>query len=312
MALSLALVPLMSALWPLVLVLLLLGVAQGVLDVGGNTLLVWVHRDRVGPYMNGLHFFYGLGASLAPIVVAQVLRIDGGFALAYWVLALLILPVFVWVLRLPSPPIRQVEEEGGSARQTRRLLVALIAIFFFLYVGAEVGYGGWIYTYAVTLRLLQETSAAYLVSVFWGALTAGRLLSVPLAAKVRPRSILIGALIGCLVSLCVILLGRGSPVSLWGGSIGLGFCMAPIFPTTLSMAERRVQITGKVTSWFFVGSSLGGMVLPWALGPLVEFVGPRSMMWTILADLLLAGGVFGMLIRHADAVETAAAGVETP
>jgi hypothetical protein len=34
-----------------------LGMAEGALDVGGNTLLVWVHQEKVGPFMNGLHFF---------------------------------------------------------------------------------------------------------------------------------------------------------------------------------------------------------------------------------------------------------------
>ncbi len=52
-------------------------------------------------------------------------------------------------------------------------------LFFFLYVGAEVGFGGWIFTYAVALDLGSETAAAYLTSAFWGALTFGRLLTIP-------------------------------------------------------------------------------------------------------------------------------------
>ena len=38
--------------------------------------------------------------------------------------------------------------------------------------------------------------------------------------------------------------------------------VASIFPTTLSLAERHVTITGQVAGWFFVGASLGGMSLP--------------------------------------------------
>ena len=48
-----------------------MGVAEGALDVGGNTLLIWVHRHKVGPFMNGLHFFFGAGAFLSPIIIAQ-------------------------------------------------------------------------------------------------------------------------------------------------------------------------------------------------------------------------------------------------
>jgi len=64
-AISLILVPLVPALWLLLVVVLILGAAGGVLDVGGNTLLVWEHGRKVGPYMNGLHFFFGVGGRLA-------------------------------------------------------------------------------------------------------------------------------------------------------------------------------------------------------------------------------------------------------
>ena len=101
MAVTMALVPLIPLLWALTAVLLILGVAEGTLDVGGNTLLVWVHRHRVGPFMNGLHFFFGLGSFLSPIIVAQAVLIGGDVTWAYWVVALLVLPVVVWLLRLP-------------------------------------------------------------------------------------------------------------------------------------------------------------------------------------------------------------------
>jgi len=51
---SMALAPGLSLLWLLTGVILLIGVAEGTVDVGGNTLLVWVHRGGVGPYMIGL------------------------------------------------------------------------------------------------------------------------------------------------------------------------------------------------------------------------------------------------------------------
>jgi FHS family Na+ dependent glucose MFS transporter 1 len=55
LAVMLGMMPLVSDLWLLAVVLLVLCAAEGAVDVGGNTLLVWVHQDRVGPWMNGLH-----------------------------------------------------------------------------------------------------------------------------------------------------------------------------------------------------------------------------------------------------------------
>jgi FHS family Na+ dependent glucose MFS transporter 1 len=295
MAAMMALVPLMPLLWLLMAVLLAVGIAEGTVDVGGNTLLVWVHGDKVGPFMNGLHFFFGLGSFLSPIIVAQAVLISGDITWAYWVLALLIVPVAIWLLRMDSPVIPIVTKDSPVA-QIRYLLVVLVALFFFLYVGAEVSFGGWIFTYATVLGLAGEINAAYLTSAFWGALTVGRLLSIPIATRLRPRFILLADLGGAIISLGLMLLWSNSLIAAWLGTLGAGFSMAAIFPTTLSLAERRMTITGRITGWFLVGASAGGMFLPWLIGQLFESIGPRVTMFIILADLLVAVFVVAILL----------------
>ncbi len=317
MAVAVALVPLLPALWLLAVVWLLVGLAGGALDVGGNTLMVWLHGRRVGPYMNGLHFFFGVGSFLGPLVVALMLSLDAGATRAYWPLALLLLPMAVWLARLASPrapeemgaayPVALPEgaQDGAPAQATPRgrqgTIVALIALLLLLYVGAEAAFGGWIYSYALALKPGSEAGAAYLTSAFWGALTLGRLAAIPLAARFRPRTILLADLLGCLASMVVILAGsvpadHPSSVALWLGTLGLGAAMASIFPTAITLAERRVRITGRVTGWFLAGSSVGAMSLPWIVGQLFTAVGPTATMWVILGDLAVALGVFAVLM----------------
>jgi FHS family Na+ dependent glucose MFS transporter 1 len=302
-ALSMALIPLIRELWVLIGLLLLLGMFEGALDVGGNTLLVWLHGEKVGPYMNALHFFFGVGAFLSPVVVARTLAASGGITWAYWTLALLIVPVAVAVLRLPSPSSSAATSAAPdappaiTARRTSALLVTLIAIFFFLYVGSETSFGGWIATYARASGLGDAATAAYLTSVFWGALTLGRLLSIPLAARLRPRTLLLGDLLGCLLSVLVVIAWPGNPTALWIGTFGAGFSMASIFPTMISFAGRHMTTTGKTTAWFFVGGSSGGMLLPWLIGQWFESTGPRVTVFIVLASLLLNLMMFGVIIR---------------
>ncbi|MBN1991570.1 MAG: MFS transporter [Anaerolineae bacterium] len=303
MAVTMALTPVIPLLWLLFMVLLVMGIGEGTVDVGGNTLLVWTHRDKVGPFMNGLHFFFGAGAFLAPVIIAQAVRLSGDINWAYWILALLIFPISGWLLRLPSP-IAQATAEDRPAGPVNRLLVGLIVFFFFLYVGAEVGFGGWIFTYTITLELTGETYAAYLTSAFWGALTLGRLAAIPLAIRLRPRYMLLGDLLGCLASIGIILLWPDSIVAVWLGTLGLGLSMASIFPTTLNLAERRMPISGQVMSLFFVGASIGAMFLPWLIGQLFDAIGPQAVMGVIMADVWVAVGIFFMLIVHS--VRTAA------
>jgi FHS family Na+ dependent glucose MFS transporter 1 len=303
LALMLAIIPLVPLLPLLTVALLFLGMAGGTLDVGGNTLLVWVHGRQVGPFMNALHFFFGIGSFLAPIVVAQAILLSGDITWAYWILALCMLPVAAWLLGISSPTSRASSpDRSGSplppngldskSESRERLLVALIALLLLLYVGAEAGFGGWIYTYALALDLGTPTTSAYLTSAFWGAFTLGRLLSIPLAARLRPRSILLGDLVGCLVSVGILLLWPISLAATWLGTVGLGLSMASIFPTAISLAERYMTITGQRTGWFLIGASVGAMSLPWMIGQLFEAIGPQMVILAIMGDLALALGVY--------------------
>jgi fucose permease len=306
MALVLFAAPTVPLLAVLAIVLLLGGFAQGTVDVGGNTLLVWVQRENIGPFMNALHLFWGIGAFLSPIIIAQAMLMSGDITWAYWALALLMLPPMIWIWSLPSPaPL--VSTNAGKQTVARPLLVAAIAGFFVVYVGAEVSFAGWIYTYAAASGLATAATAAYLTSVFWGALTLGRLLAIGIAMRVSARAILFTDLIGCLIGIGAMLLWPDSQTVLWGGTFLVGLGMASVFPMMLSFAARRMPVTGVVTGWFLVGSSTGAMLMPWIIGQLFVPVGPEVTLIVIGLNLLVALGVFTALTlrtSRTDAVAT--------
>lgn len=291
----LGLAPLTPQLWLLTVILMINGLGQGTLDVGANLLLLWVHRARATPYLNGLHFFFGVGALVAPIVVAQSLLRTGGVTTAFWLFALYPIPAAVWLLRLPSPAPSHTNETSGTG-PVRWKLVALLAVVFFLYVAAEVGYGGWIYTYATVQGLGDVASAAFLTSAFWGALTLGRLMIIPVATRFSPERIVIADFLGCLLSMGIILVFPRSYLAVWAGTLGLGLAMASIFPTLLAFSGRHLPMSGNVTRWFFVGTGAGGMLLPWLMGLLFERAGLRSGMLAVLLDLIIALALFGVVL----------------
>jgi FHS family Na+ dependent glucose MFS transporter 1 len=297
MASSLAFTPVIPLLWLLALVSLVLSASQGVLDVGTNTLVVWLHGEDVSPFMNALHFFFGVGALVSPIIVGQALVRTGGITWAYWIMAVLMIPSGLWLLTLRSPAIGGAEEEM-EGRGNSAPLIALIALFLLIYVSAETSASGWISAYALAQELANAEVSSYLASAFWGGLTLGRLASIPLAKRFSPRTVLQVDLLGAAASAALLLLAPHSRVALWSGTVGVGFFMASIFPTTLSFAGRRLRITGQVTAWFFVGASLGAMVLPWIIGQLFEPLGPWVFPAALLTDLVVAAGVFLVMLRY--------------
>jgi len=279
-------VPVVSSRWILLTVVLILGLAKGALDVGCNTLLLWVHNETVGPFMNGLHAFFGVGSFIAPLIVAQVIAVTNDINWVYWFFAIAAFPVALWIWNLPSPAARSVPIQHENA-PFPFVPVLIMVLCFVLYVGGEAGYGAWIYTYAFTLKFGTEVTAAYLTSAFWGSFTLGRLLGIWVSMRAKPMTILSIDFAVCLLSLMLILFFSESAALLWIGTILFGISQASTFPTFLTLAEERMHITGTITGWFLVGAGLGGMILPWLIGQAFVQIGAGAMIGIVLANVAL-------------------------
>ena len=279
-------VPLATSLALLIGIVMVLGFAKGALDVGGNTLLLWLHNEKVGPFMNGLHAFFGLGAAIAPVIVARVLDASGDVHWVFWIFSIMAFPIALLVWRFPSPQARAVPAEQKEMG-IPILPIAIMVACFVLYVGAEVSYGNWIYAYAVKLGLYTEITANSLNSAFWGFFTVGRLLAIWISTRLRPLAILYLDFAGCILSMGLISLFRDSATMLWVGSILLGISYASIFPTFITLSEERMHVTGTITGWFLVGGSIGGMILPVLIGQAFDRFGPVYMIAIVFATVLL-------------------------
>lgn len=289
-ALMFALVPLMPNLGLLLIVLVLKGVADGLMNTGANTLLVWTHREKVSPYMNGLHFCFGLGAFVAPLLVAQVAEVAGGYRWVYWALAVFAMLMGLNALTLPGQPrpVPPAQTETGRPAITRQdyTIAFMAALFLFFYVGAELAFGGWVYTYATTLKLMSVTEGAYLNSAFWLTFTLGRLISIPVATRWQPRPILWIALSSCLTIMAGLMMRPDSRWLLWLVTVGLGFCLAPIWPTGFTLAGQSLRLTARLSGLILLGDSLGAMVLPWLVGQVMARTGPPALAYLVFGSLV--------------------------
>ena len=285
MAITCIFIPIAHSLALLLFAMFLNGLAASILDVGCNTLLLWTHGDKAGPYLNGLHFFFGVGSLIAPLLFAQVLLATNDIQWLYWSFAIVSVPMAVWFWFLQEPKHAGRTEEATSAIFPG-WPVLVMAVLFFLYVGIELGFGNWIYTYSLSLNLENEITAARLAAAFWGAFTFGRLLGVWVSTKMRSKAILTMDIIGCAISIVVIIIWKDSSTMLWLGTIGIGLSMASIFPTLIMLAGERMQITGTITGWFLVGAGAGSMLLPWLIGQVFVITGPQAMTTVLLVTLL--------------------------
>jgi fucose permease len=292
-----SLIPVPADLWQLVILFLIQGIMGSTVSVGGNTLLIWAHRNQAGSLLSGLHFIWGVGAFLSPVIVARTMKFSSNIGLAYWILAMMTLPICLWIMRQPNPPHPR-KSASSSAGTVIVPLALMICAFLFLYTGMEACFGNWIYTYALETGLSSITSAAYLNSVFWGALTLGRLLNIPLSSRLRPRTILTLDLTGCLLSVLAMLIWQRSATVLWAAIGTLGLSMGSIFPTVISFAGRRMSLSGQLTGILFASASAGAMCLPWLVGQFLDRVGSQMLLYTALSALLTNFIIFTLMMTY--------------
>jgi FHS family Na+ dependent glucose MFS transporter 1 len=284
LGIGLALVPVFDALTGLFVTFVVIGFGGSICDLGGNTLLMWRLGAGSGRAMNLLHLCFGLGALMSPLVVHI------GLDLATRAAAVGCAALAVWALRLPAPsrPPHAREEHTDTTLS----ILLLLFLFFFLYVGLEVGFAGWIKTYGEEIGF-TELTATWLTTVFWLGFTGGRLLASAIANRVRPDTILYVACVASTVAAAVMIAGGGNTAVVWTGTALMGLATAPQFPGMMTLAERRIHISGSATSWFVGGAGAGGLVFPFVIGRFFDARGADALP---VAAFVLAIATFGAFV----------------
>eukprot|EP00117_Sycon_ciliatum_P033743 scpid33312/ scgid0850/ Sodium-dependent glucose transporter 1 len=206
------------------------------------------------------------------------------------------------------------EETGTGGRQAsvaarlvgcvRWRFLLVLALFFMLYVGEEVAFGSYVFTYGVRSPYLKLSSAdaALLTSTFWGLFAVGRFLAIPLAYCKVPAGAMVGAdLTISFVAAVILLAFEQSRHAIFFGSAMLGLGMSSVFPAAISWAEQYTEINSKAAISFVVGAALGEMIGPIVLGHLFEseYVGPRSFLVFTISAVCASIGVFLVLFAMA-------------
>ena len=147
-------------------------------------------------------------------------------------------------------------------------------------------------------RFRNAAAAAALTSAYWGAYSFGRLIAIPISARVPAHIMLFVDLFGLVFSAAVLLLfGRAVPALAWAGVIGIGLSIASVFPTMLTFTGSHMNVTGKINGVLFATANLGSMFFPWLIGQMFEPVGPQSLALVILGIGIAALTLFILINR---------------
>jgi MFS transporter, FHS family, glucose/mannose:H+ symporter len=283
------------------------GLGHGSIDIAANLLVVNAYQNRSVSALNALHLFFGIGSMVGPAVVSLALRVTAASGQptglpAIWLGALLLVglmaPVSLLaaagraqtgdVARAGTPP-GQAAIAGRTFSYRSRFLWIYAGVLL-LFVGVEMGTGGWITTYMGKIAGMPVAQAALITSGYWLALTVGRFLGFLAGGRVTPRTLLGIDLVGTVMAALVLVVGGHSTSATIAGVLLLGLSYGSIYPNVIAIVTSAFPTSqGRATSVVASSSSLGGIVIPLLLGLFLQYSGPASL------PLIVGAGNLAML-----------------
>jgi fucose permease len=248
------------------------GLGGGAIDACLNE---FVARRYSARHMNWLHAFWGVGASLGPMVVAGVLARGGSWRLAYAALGsveLILVLSFVQTRRFwnhdPLEAAAPGTEGGGGARRRGLWSVGL----FFAYGGLEASTGLWAATLLVETRHASAALASLGVALYWAGLCAGRFLIGAKADAWGPARVLRWTVWAALAAAAALAI-PGTLTCIFMLALALlGLALAPIYPLAMHDTPRRfgAELGAKLVGYQVAAAALGVASVPWLLGFMFE------------------------------------------
>lgn len=149
--------------------------------------------------------------------------------------------------------------------------VAALFVFNFCYIGAERVVGDWLATYIVSVVGGSASEGAEGATTYWAGIMVGRVLSIPISIALFPGEYLAIDLVLILgLAVILLLLGTSSLMALYIVAASIGVALSAMHPMAIALGSTRFPTTGKRTSCYLSGASLGSLTLSTAIGLLLE------------------------------------------
>jgi fucose permease len=265
-----------------------LGLGAGAVGAGLND---YVATNYQAHHMSWLHCFWGVGATLGPIIMAQFISEENSWRNGYFVISsiqfalviilLFTLPLWNRVTKNSNSTLTEETEDSKEGMnddnkdvkplQINGVKLALVSFLF--YCGVEATIGLWGSSFLVNVKGLSAVTAAGWVSFYYAGITIGRLITGFITFKTTNRTLIRGGQLIALTGAIILLLPLPSTFSLLGFII-VGLGLAPIFPCMLHETPTRF---GKTHSQTIMGYQMavaytGTTFMP----PLLGFIASHS------------------------------------
>ena len=260
--------------------------------------------------MQWLHAFFGVGATLSPIIMTASITRFVSWRPGYAFVGVLMAVVggAFWFTRSAWRAPKKAaavatagdEDRPGLMDYHTSIWASLLRpqtwvgiLLFLLYTGAELTLGNWTYTLFTEGRGISPQIAGIWAGGFWATFTIGRVMGALYANRIRLHTLLLGAMS---LALAGAILFWWNPFPLMGvlGVFVVGFAMAPVFPGLVSSTSQRVGAdhAANAIGIQISAAGLGGALLPALAGLLARRISLEAIPVMLVVSLL------GMVILY--------------
>jgi FHS family glucose/mannose:H+ symporter-like MFS transporter len=262
--------------------------------------------------MSRVEVSFGVGALVMPFVGAALIS-SGHWVAAFGVVAVMtVLAIVLWWMFWPTKLERQMEElkesssvasiesVGSSGRSgLSKITLVLVAgcVFFMVYVGFEMSFIHYLPSLLVLNNGLSDSTASLSLSIYWGAMVLGRMVSGHAADRWGGGVYLLAT---CLMA-AVLFVVMGGIDSTWATFVLTflaGLTMSGMFAVALVFINRAIPgMTERTTSLLLAFGGIGGAVMPRLTGWYLDVRGADATWWlfAVFAVAMLAVIVWALL-----------------
>ncbi|KZE72578.1 MFS transporter [Paenibacillus jamilae] len=295
-----------SLFW-LVLLAIPLGLGGGAVDAALNQYVATHYKAH---HMSWLHCFWGVGATMGPIIMSFYISNHNSWRSGYtavsmiqWglvIILLITLPLWKRVNAIQDSIISEAQsdysqmdhniaqvENTPKQNLIRMKGVKNTLVAFLFYCGVEATVGLWGASFLVGARNIPAETAAGWVSLYYGGITVGRLITGFVTLKINNRILIrIGQLTAVAGGLILLL---PLPVAfLLPGFILIGLGLAPIYPGLLHETPTRFgkENSAKLMGYQMAVAYTGTTLLPPIVGLIASQVSIHFFPVAVLIFLL--------------------------
>ena len=235
----------------------ILGYGAGAIDTGLNNFVSLHYEAR---HMNWLHCFWGVGVTISPMIMSGFLGgEEGNWRNGYRVVALMQLAIAMLVL-FTLNKWKICENDGAAEEEVKEVSeksfldlikmkgvgTSILSLGF--YCGGEFLIGTWGATYAVNVFEIAPEVAAKWISLYYGGIMVGRVISGFVSMKLSDNALIKIGMTVAGAGILILLLPIGSASLMGLFLIGVGY--GPVFPSVLHSipakfgTEYSADITG--------------------------------------------------------------------